>query len=58
MIGPTASYWQDLMGTTNFLPGVSGAPQGFRISRCANSPLRKQGPGRGRLRSVLRIRLQ
>ena len=35
MIGPTASYWRDLMGNTNFLPGASGAPQGFRISRCA-----------------------
>jgi hypothetical protein len=37
MIGPTASYWQDLMGTTNFLPGASGAPQGFRVSRCAGN---------------------
>ncbi len=44
MIGPTASYWQDLMGTTNFLPGVSGAPQGFRISRCANSPFASNDP--------------
>jgi len=29
-IGPTAVYWQDLMGTTNFVPGSAG----FRISRC------------------------
>jgi len=36
MIGPTASYWKDLMGSTNFLPGVNNAPQGFRISRCAS----------------------
>jgi hypothetical protein len=41
MIGPTASYWQDLMGTTSFLPGACDpvtkvcAPPGFRISRCA-----------------------
>jgi hypothetical protein len=43
MIGTTASYWQDLMGNTAFLPGACDntttpptcAPQGFRISRCA-----------------------
>jgi hypothetical protein len=40
MIGPTASYWQDLMGTTNFLPGS----QGFRVSRCANSPFPSKDP--------------
>ena len=39
-IGPTASYWQDLMGTTNFAPGS----QGFRISRCANSPFPSKDP--------------
>jgi hypothetical protein len=33
MIGPTASYWTDLMGNTNFLPGS----QGFRISRCVGN---------------------
>jgi hypothetical protein len=36
MIGPTASYWKDLMGNTSFLPGAGGAPQGFRISRCTS----------------------
>ncbi len=40
MIGPTASYWQDLMGATNFLPGS----QGFRVSRCANSPFPSKDP--------------
>jgi hypothetical protein len=39
-IGPTASYWQDLMGTTNFAPGS----QGFRISRCATSPFPSTDP--------------
>ena len=34
MIGPTASYWQDLMANTKFLPGAGGAPSGFRASRC------------------------
>lgn len=34
MIGPTAVYWQDLMAGTQFVPGS----QGFRASRCANSP--------------------
>jgi hypothetical protein len=40
MIGPTASYWQDLMGNTAFLPGS----QGFRVSRCANSPFPTTDP--------------
>jgi len=44
MIGPTASYWQDLMGNTQFLPGANGAPQGFRISRCASSPFASTDP--------------
>jgi hypothetical protein len=44
MVGPTASYWKDLMGTTNFLPGVGGAPQGFKISRCASSPFASKDP--------------
>ena len=39
-VGPTASYWQDLMGTTNFAPGS----QGFRVSRCANSPFPSKDP--------------
>src|SRR5262249_31058208 len=34
MIGPTASYWTDLMGNTQFAPGSLG----FRASRCATSP--------------------
>src|SRR6516164_5703092 len=34
MIGPTAVYWKDLMAGTQFLPGS----QGFRASRCTNSP--------------------
>ncbi|HXN52556.1 MAG TPA: TonB-dependent receptor [Candidatus Acidoferrum sp.] len=33
MIGPTASYWTDLMAGTVFVPGS----QGFRASRCASS---------------------
>lgn len=33
MLGPTASYWSHLMGTTAFLPGS----QGFRVSRCVSS---------------------
>ena len=33
MIGSTASYWQDLMGNTQFLPGS----QGFRVSRCVTA---------------------
>jgi carboxypeptidase family protein len=40
MIGPTASYWQDLMGNTQFLPGS----QGFRASRCAKSPFPTKDP--------------
>jgi hypothetical protein len=40
MIGPTASYWSDLMGATNFAPGS----QGFRASRCANSPFPTKNP--------------
>ena len=40
MIGPTATYWQDLMGNTAFLPGS----QGFRASRCANSPFPTMDP--------------
>jgi hypothetical protein len=39
-IGPTASYWQDLMGKTNFAPGSSG----FGISRCATSPFASKDP--------------
>ena len=39
-IGPTATYWQDLMGNTAFLPGSKG----FRISRCANSPFPSTDP--------------
>jgi len=40
MIGPTASYWSDLMGNTTFLPGS----QGFRASRCASSPFPTMDP--------------
>jgi len=40
MIGPTASYWQDLMGSTQFLPGS----QGFRVSRCATAPFASKDP--------------
>jgi len=32
-IGASASYWQDLMGSTQFLPGS----QGFRVSRCVST---------------------
>ncbi len=39
-IGPTAVYWQDLMGTTNFVPGS----QGFRISRCTSTPFASTDP--------------
>jgi hypothetical protein len=39
-IGPTAQYWQDLMGNTQFLPGS----QGFRISRCATAPFASKDP--------------
>jgi hypothetical protein len=44
MIGSTVSYWQDLMGNTAFLPGANGAPQGFRISRCATAPFASKDP--------------
>jgi len=40
MIGPTATYWKDLMGNTAFLPGSKG----FRASRCANSPFPTTDP--------------
>jgi Carboxypeptidase regulatory-like domain len=40
MIGPTASYWQDLMGNTPFLAGS----QGFRISRCTNTAFASKDP--------------
>src|SRR5262249_37761856 len=40
MIGPTASYWTDLMGTTQFAPGSLG----FRASRCATSPFPTKDP--------------
>ena len=40
MIGPTASYWTDLMAGTVFPTGS----QGFRASRCANAPFGTKDP--------------
>jgi hypothetical protein len=40
MIGPTASYWSDLMGNTAFVPGSLG----FRASRCATNPFPTKDP--------------